>query len=146
MDRVEMLVDSMHIALMDYERVIILKEKTGDRYLPILVNSVTANAIAIYVHEQPLPNPPFDFTFSVLDTLGAKLMEVNVRDLDKGVFQAKAILNRGDETFGIPCSAGDAIVIALKARAPIFVIEEVISRAGIKVDEMKRIAGDKSIG
>ena len=138
-DRVEMVVDSLHVALMDYERVVILKEKHGDRCLPISVNPVTANAIAVHLHEQPLPSPPYDFALSLIKALDAALKEVIVDELEKGVFRAKVILTHSNETFEISCNPGDAIAIALRTKSPILVAEDILSRTGIKVDEMTRL-------
>jgi len=137
--KVEMVVDSLHVALMDYERVMILKEKDGDRYLPISVSALSANAIVVHLREQPLPNPPYDFVLSIINALDAALKEVIVHNLEKGIFKAKAILSHGNETFEIPCNPGDAIAMALRTKSPIFVTESILAKAGVKVDEMTRL-------
>jgi len=124
---------------MDYERVMILKEKGGTRYLPISVNSIAANAINIYLHEQPLPNTPYDFISSLIKGLDVILKEVIVDELEKGIFHAKSILIRGDQTFQIPCNPGDAIAIALGMKSPIFVTEDILAKTSIAVGEIRSL-------
>jgi len=146
MNWVEMVALSLHVALIDYDRVLILKEKTGSRYLPISINPLTANAISLCLHEQPLPNPPYDFVYSTVQSLGAEVKKVIVHQLKGEIFQAKAILTCRNETVEVLCGPGEAIAIALKAGAPIYVTESILSKAGISVEEMGRLSDGKSEG
>ena len=67
----EMLVDSIRVSLTNYQRVVILKEKSTDRYLPIWIGPSEADSIAVKLQDVNVPRPlTHDLLNSVIDTLG----------------------------------------------------------------------------
>ncbi len=66
----EMVIDSIRVSLMNYQRVVILKEKAADRYLPIWIGPGEADAIAVKLQEVSVPRPlTHDLTKSIIDSL-----------------------------------------------------------------------------
>ncbi len=91
---IEMTIDSIRVSLMNYQRVVILKEKTAERYLPIWIGPAEADAIAVKLQGVNVPRPlTHDLLHSVIDTLGATLDSIVVNDLKNDTFFAKLILN-----------------------------------------------------
>lgn len=91
---VEMTIDSIRVSLMNYQRVVILKEKAADRYLPIWIGPAEADAIAVKLQGASVPRPlTHDLLRSVVDTLGASVNSIIVCDLKNDTFFAKIILN-----------------------------------------------------
>jgi bifunctional DNase/RNase len=94
---IEMTIDSIRVSLMNYQRVVILKEKTSDRYLPIWIGPAEADAIAVKLQGVTVPRPlTHDLLSSVIDTLGAAVSSIIVNDLKNDTFFAKVILNVAD--------------------------------------------------
>ena len=91
---IEMIIDSIRVSLMNYQRVVILKEKMADRYLPIWIGPAEADAIAVKLQEVNVPRPlTHDLLRSVIDALGASIDSIIVSDLKNDTFYAKIIFN-----------------------------------------------------
>jgi len=108
-------------------QVIVLKEVDGERAFPILIG--ISEAIAIdrkikgYEPARPLTH---DLLASVMTRLGAKLDRIEVCGLRDNTFFAKLIVSRDSETIEVDSRPSDAIALAVRLEAPIFVAEEVI--------------------
>ena len=140
MAKIEMVIDSVRVALIDYQRAVILKEKAGERHLPMWVDVAQADAIATGLQEARSSKPlTHDFICSIISNLGAALKYVVVDELVQETFHAKAFLEREGEVIEIDCRPSDAIATALRAEVPIFVTEEILIKAGVKVDELGKL-------
>jgi bifunctional DNase/RNase len=116
--------------------VVILKESERDRYLPIWIGSAEANAIAMRLQglsaERPLTH---DLLVSVLGTLSANLSRVVVTHVTEGTFHARLYIETatGDET-EVDSRTSDAIAVAVRTGAAIYVDERVLDEAGVEPD------------
>ena len=112
----EMVIDSIRVSLMNYQRVVILKERDADRYLPIWIGSPEADAIAVKLQDVSVPRPlTHDLLGSVITTLGASVERVVVTDLANDTFFAKLILKpTGGGQTEVDCRPSDAIAIAVR--------------------------------
>jgi bifunctional DNase/RNase len=112
----EMVIDSIRVSLMNYQRVVILKQRATDRYLPIWIGSPEADAIAVKLQDVTVPRPlTHDLIGSVISTLGATVNRVVVTDLSNDTFYAKLVLDlpAGGEV-EVDCRPSDAIAIAVR--------------------------------
>jgi bifunctional DNase/RNase len=133
---IEMIVDSIRVSLMNYQRVVILKEKITDRYLPIWIGANEADAIAIKLQGVSVPRPlTHDLLNSVVDALGATVNSIVVTDLKNDTFFAKIILNIDSKQMEIDSRPSDAIALAVRVDAPIYAEEGVLDKAGIMLDK-----------
>ena len=127
---IEMSVDSIRMSLMNYQRVVILKEKEAERYLPIWIGPAEADSIAVKLQDVSVPRPlTHDLLRSVIDALGAAVVSIIVCDLRNDTFYAKIILSLDGEKVEVDSRPSDAIALALRTESPIFVSEEVIRKA-----------------
>lgn len=112
----EMLIDSIRVSLMNYQRVVILKERHADRYLPIWIGSPEAEAIAVKLQDVSVPRPlTHDLLGSVISTLGAVVERVVVSDLSNDTFFAKLVLTLPDgSTTEVDSRPSDAIAVAVR--------------------------------
>ena len=112
----EMVIDSIRVSLMNYQRVVILKERLSDRYLPIWIGSPEADAIAVKLQDVSVPRPlTHDLLGSVITELGAVADHVVVSDLTNDTFYAKLVLNLTDGgQKAVDCRPSDAIAIAVR--------------------------------
>ena len=133
---IEMTIDSIRVSLMNYQRVVILKEKLAKRYLPIWIGPAEADAIAVKLQGVTVPRPlTHDLLSSVIDSLGAGIDSIIVSDLKSDTFYAKIILSVNGEQVEIDSRPSDALALAVRTDAPIFAEEAVLDKAGILLDE-----------
>ena len=132
---VEMIVDSIRVSLMNYQRVVILKEKDTDRYLPIWIGPAEADAIAVKLQGVNVPRPlTHDLMHSMVDLLGASVNSIVVCDLKNDTFFAKIVLNVDGGQMEVDSRPSDAIALAVRVDAPIFADDAVLEKAGIMLD------------
>ena len=133
---IEMTVDSIRVSLMNYQRVVILKEKEAERYLPIWIGPAEADAIAVKLQDVNVPRPlTHDLLRSVIDALGATVDSIIVSDLKNDTFFAKIILNVDRGQMEIDSRPSDALALAVRTEAPIYADEVVLDKAGILLDK-----------
>ena len=133
---VEMTIESIRVSLMNYQRVVILKEKDADRYLPIWIGPAEADAIAVRLQEVAVARPlTHDLLRSVLDAVGATVEYILVNDLANDTFFARIMLQVDGKSLEIDSRPSDAIALAVRAQVPIFADEAVLEKAGVKLDQ-----------
>ena len=133
---IEMTIDSIRVSLMNYQRVVILKEKIAERYLPIWIGPAEADAIAVRLQGVTVPRPlTHDLLRTVIDALGASIDSVIVSDLKNDTFYAKVILNVDGGKMEIDSRPSDALALAVRAEVPIYAEETVLDKAGIILDK-----------
>ena len=133
---VEMSVDSIRVSLMNYQRVVILKEKMADRYLPIWIGPAEADAIAVRLQGVSVPRPlTHDLLCSTIDALGARINSVIVTDLKNDTFYAKITLDVDGGQMEVDSRPSDALALAVRVEVPIYVDEAVLDKAGILLDK-----------
>lgn len=109
---------------------ILLKEINGVRRLPIIIGAFEAQAIALEIEGIKPPRPlTHDLLKQVIDNLGATVVEVIVDELRENTFYAKIILDVSALTNEIDSRPSDAIALAVRAQAPIYVTESVMQIA-----------------
>ena len=132
---IEMNIDSIRVSLMNYQRVVILKEKASDRYLPIWIGPSEAEAIAIKLQGVAVPRPlTHDLLNSAIDTLGAAVSSIIVNDLKNDTFYAKIIMDIDGRSIELDSRPSDALALAVRTGVPIFADESVMDKAGIMLD------------
>ena len=153
-DMLEMTIESIRVGLMNpkltlhnSQYVVMLKEKSEERYLPIFIGPAEANAIAIKLRGETLPRPlTHDLLRNIIESLGASVNSVIISDLMNDTFYAKIIFNVGDGQIEIDSRPSDALALAVRADVPIYAEESVLDKAGIsldKVEEAEKFAADE---
>jgi len=145
---VEMTIDSIRVSLMNYQRVVILKEKESERYLPIWIGPAEADAIAVKLQGVDVPRPlTHDLLQSVIDSLGATVNSIIVSDLKNDTFFAKIVLDTDGDVVEVDSRPSDALALAVRVEAPIYTEEVVLDQAGIYLDKEtgKPVVGETEI-
>jgi uncharacterized protein len=110
--------------------IIILKDQEEKRALPIWVGIFEANAIALEMEKIATPRPmTHDLIKNILDGLGATVQQIVVNDLNDNTFFAVIEVSYDGNVVNIDSRPSDAIALALRVNAPIFVTEKVVSKA-----------------
>ena len=104
MSKVEVVIDSVRMGVIDYRRTVILKEKSSERYLPVWVGSSEADAISIKLQGATVPRPlTHDFVCAVIQALGAKVKFVFIDKFQNETFYAKFVLEIEQEKIEFDC-------------------------------------------
>ena len=132
----ELTIDSIRVSPMNYQRVVILKEKDSDRYLPIWIGPSEADAIAVKLQDLRVPRPlTHDLLGTVIDTLGGEVSHILVNDLENDTFYAKIVIKVDDKIQEIDSRPSDAMALAVRSKAPIFAEDAVMDKAGVLLDK-----------
>lgn len=131
----ELVIDSIRVSLMNYQRVIILRVKDTDKYLPIWIGPSEADAIALKLQDVSVPRPlTHDLLRSVISTLGATVDHIVVSDLSNDTFFAKIVIQVNGNKVEIDSRPSDALALAVRTDAPIFANDSVVEKAGVQMD------------
>ncbi len=132
----ELSIESIRLSLMNYQRVVILREKDADRYLPIWIGPSEADAIALRLQDVSVARPlTHDLLRNLIEQLGARVVHILVNDLSNDTFYARIVLDVKGETIEIDARPSDAIALAVRTDSPIFAADDVLDRAGVVLDE-----------
>ena len=132
----EMTIEAIRVSLMNYNRVVILKEKDSNRFLPIWIGSAEADAIAIKQQGVNVARPmTHDLLTNVIGELGSSVQRIVVSEINNDTFFARIHLTLDGEDLEIDSRPSDAIALAVRSDAPIFCEDEVLERAGVLLDE-----------
>jgi len=127
---IEMTIKGLMVDPITNMPIVILKDKEGDRVLPIWVGIFEANAIALQIENIATPRPmTHDLLRNIITDLQGRVERVVVSDLKENTFYAIVHLTVRGERVAIDARPSDAIALALRTRAPILVEESVIENA-----------------
>jgi len=116
------------------EQVIVLKERDGARFLPVVIGIAEVNAIKLKLSGIEPPRPlTHDLLLHSIESLGARLVKVEIDRLENNTFYAKLVLSRNgaENEVRVDARPSDSVALALRSGAPIFVAEEVMDEAGL---------------
>lgn len=120
---------------------VILKELDGERQLPVIVGAFEAQAIALAIEGIEMPRPmTHDLLSNLLETLEVEVKEIVINKLVEGTFYAKIYTESfqlGERE--IDSRPSDAIALALRVNAPVFVNKKVMQEAGVILAEQEEI-------
>jgi len=112
--------------------VIILKEKQGDKTLPIWVGLFEAQAIALALENVKPPRPlTHDLTKSLIEKLKGRVDKVVINDLRNNTFYAQILMKKNGENIQVDSRPSDAIALALRLKVPIYIEEEVLDKVSV---------------
>jgi len=112
------------------QQVVMLREVDGERSFPIVIGIFEATSIDRRVKNMPSPRPlTHDLVANVIDQLGGELQDIYISDLREHTYFAKLRIRKDGELIEVDCRPSDAIALAVTAKVPIFVAEDVIGEA-----------------
>lgn len=131
-DLIEVTIDSVRVSLMSPQRIVIVREKDTERFLPIWVGPYEAEAITVALQEVEVSRPmTHDLLKNVFSTFNALLVRVEIHSLKEEVFFGNIVVELDGKTINIDSRSSDAIALAVRAHIPIMVAREVMESAAI---------------
>ena len=115
---------------------LILNEKKGNRRLPIIIGTFEAQAIALELESIKPPRPmTHDLLKNIVLSFNSSVQQIFINELSEGTFFAQILYERDDERVELDARPSDAIAVAIRFGAPIFVHPDVLDEAGIVSEE-----------
>ena len=135
-DVIELELVGVRVELPNNQPIVLLKERSGDRFLPIWIGAVEATAIAFalqgVVTQRPMTH---DLMNDLLSNLSVNVDRIVVTELRSRTYYAEIQMTRDDGAVTVSSRPSDAIALAVRATAPIFAEESVLEEAGIHIEE-----------
>jgi hypothetical protein len=142
-EMIEVLIDSIRVSLMSQQRIVILREKDAERYLPIWIGVYEAEAITIALQEVEVARPlTHDLLRNIFNQLNARILRVEVVALKDDTYYGNIVAEANDSVLNIDSRPSDALAIAVRAHVPILVARSVMDSAGIIPEEDLKEEGE----
>jgi uncharacterized protein len=126
----------VRVELPHNQPIVLLKERTGDRFLPIWIGAVEATSIAFALQGVVTPRPmTHDLLKDVLHSLEVVVERIVVTELRDGTFYAEIQMRQNGEAVTVSSRPSDAIALAVRTSVPIFADESVLDEAGIEIED-----------
>ncbi len=137
MEKIELeIVALSHSVTQSHNYAVVLGEKHGQRRLPIVIGGFEAQAIAVAMEDMNVSRPlTHDLLKNTLETFEIDLQEVVVNNLLDGVFYARLVCTIDGKTVEIDSRTSDAIAMAVRFKCPIYTYEEILTQAGVNMDD-----------
>ncbi len=132
---IEMIVDRVQVSLMSQHRLVVLRDTQEERYLPIWIGAFESEAITLelqgMLRERPLTH---DLLKATITEMGGAVRHIFINNLSKDVFYAQINIEVNGDSIDIDSRPSDAIALAVRLKAPIYVDKQVMDKAGIRPD------------
>ena len=137
----ELVIDSIRVSLLNHQRVVILKQKEIERYLPSWIGPPEADALAGRVQEVSVPRPlTHDLLHNSIKDLGGVIDHIVVSSMENDTYYATIVVQRDDKTVEIDARPSDALALAVRAGVQIFAAPEVMDKCGVRLDKESGLA------
>lgn len=131
-DMVEVQIDSIRVSLMSQQRIVILRERSTERYLPIWIGVYEAEAITIALQEVAVARPlTHDLIKNILKEFHARVIRVEVVSMREDTYFGNIVVELNGQMLNIDSRPSDALAIAVRSHVPIFVARSVMNSVGI---------------
>lgn len=141
-DAIEMFVGGLVLDPKTQAPVIILKDEQAQYCVPIWIGMAEATSIASAIKQMAMPRPlTHDLMYSILGEVGVQVQRVVITDLKDSTYFAELVLSYGEKAIIMDSRPSDAIAIALRASAPIYVTSSVVNQAKVAFESLEGVAG-----
>jgi uncharacterized protein len=131
---IEMELTGVRVELPTNQPIVLLRERGGERYLPIWIGAAEAAAIALSLQGVVTPRPmTHDLLKTILDDLTVEVQRIVVTELRDSTFYATITFQRDGDGFEVSSRPSDAIALAVRMSVPIFAEEGVLEEASILI-------------
>ncbi len=129
---IELTLIGVRVELPANQPIVLLKEREGERFLPIWIGAFEATAIAFALQGIETARPmTHDLMKNILEDLSVSMKKVVISDLKEGTFYADVTFEQGKKTYEISARPSDAIALAVRMGVSIYASEQVLSEASV---------------
>jgi len=131
---IEMNLVGVRVELPTNQPIVLLREKEGERFLPIWIGAMEATAIAFALQGIVTARPmTHDLMKNLLEEIGVNIDRIVITELRDGTFYAVIQMQQNGSTFEVSSRPSDAIALAVRVNVPVFANEEVLTEASIVI-------------
>jgi len=131
---IELNLVGVRVELPSNQPIVLLKEREGERYLPIWIGAMEATAIAFALQGIQTQRPmTHDLLKNVLEEIQVQVERIVITELKEGTFYAVIVMSRNGTKYEVSSRPSDAIALAVRVNVPSFAQEEVLSEASIVI-------------
>jgi uncharacterized protein len=133
---IELNLVGVRVELPTNQPIVLLREREGERYLPIWIGAMEATAIAFALQGIVTARPmTHDLLKNVLEEVGVRVERIVITELREGTFYAIIQLQQNGSRYEVSSRPSDAIALAVRVNVPIFANEDVLSEASILIKD-----------
>jgi bifunctional DNase/RNase len=133
---VQMTVTGVRVELPSNTPIVLLREQSGSRFLPIWIGAVEAMAITSAMEGVTPPRPQtHDLLASVIEGLGAEIRRVVVTEFRNNIYYAQLILDSDGSEVSVSSRPSDAIALSVRTGAPVYASRDVLDEASIEFQD-----------
>lgn len=133
---IEVEVDSVRVSLMNQQRIVVLKDINNERFLPIWIDQFVAEAITLELQQTKQGRPmTHDLLKNTIEEMGGRVDHILVNDVRGDIYYARVVIEIDGKTIDIDSRPSDAIALAIRARAPLYVAEAVMEKSSLEPEE-----------
>jgi uncharacterized protein len=131
---IEMNLVGVRVELPTNQPIVLLREKEGERFLPIWIGAMEATAIAFALQGIVTARPmTHDLMKNLLEELSVRIDRIVITELRDGTFYAVIQMQQDGSSFEVSSRPSDAIALAVRVNVPVFANEEVLTEASIVI-------------
>ncbi|MDR1526383.1 MAG: bifunctional nuclease family protein [Dysgonamonadaceae bacterium] len=115
---------------------LILAEEEGSRRIPIIIGTPEAQSIAIYLEGLNPPRPlTHDFFIAFAQMMNVRIKHVYIHQYTDGIYHSQVIFETEEKVFAMEARTSDAVALAVRSDAPIFIADEIMNEVGIILEK-----------
>jgi uncharacterized protein len=139
---IEVTIESIRVSLMTQNRMVVLREVKGERFLPIWIGPSEADAITLQMQGTDVPRPlTHDLLKNVIDALDGEVLHIIINGLEKSTYYARIVIDNDGDTLEIDSRPSDAIALAVRVSAPLYIADEVMEQAAMRPEAELSLEG-----
>ncbi len=135
-EQIEMIIESIRVSLTNQHRIVVLKEKNGNRHLPIWIGIFESESITLALQDVTLARPQtHDLIKNIIRDMGGRLIRSEIVRLQDDVFYSNLVIQSPMGELAIDCRPSDTIALAVRCHVPIMIDPIVLEAAGFVPDQ-----------
>lgn len=130
--------DIWTVAQTEQGNVVLIRPKESDVAVPIFIGQLETQSILIGLGRVEMPRPlTHDLMLALLVRLGARMARIEISDLREGTYFARLVLETVSGELSLDCRPSDAIALAVRTGADVFIAENIVEETGVPVDMIR---------
>ena len=126
-------IHSIRVSLTSDDRIVVLKQEDRDRFLPVWIGKFETSNLTLILEKTAVARPmTHDLMATLLERLGGALLRVEIVALVEDTYMANMVVRKENQVLVIDCRPSDAITLAIRLNAPIFIAESILDSVGIE--------------
>ncbi len=126
-------IHSIRVSLTSDDRIVVLKQEDRDRFLPIWIGKFETSNLTLNLEKTAVARPmTHDLMATLMERLGGSLLRVEIVALVEETYMANLVIRKENQVLVIDCRPSDALTLAVRMDAPIFIAESILDMVGIE--------------